>query len=203
MIIINQQVSPKALVVWLHGLGSDKNDFVHFIKRLNLNEFTFILPNAPFRKISINQGYEMRGWYDIYSLDFKTQDDTGLNESKCIIESIIQSNYKIFNKPKLHIGGFSQGAALAQYIGLSSKFEFTKIVSLSGYLPKLAIPFNKSSKKILAIHGTHDEIININLAKQSYEKYKINENFILKEYKMSHEVIEEEVLDVQEFFLRD
>ncbi len=37
----------------------------------------------------------------------------------------------------------------------------------------------------------YDEIININLAKQSYEKYKINENFILKEYKMSHEVIEE------------
>lgn len=203
MIIINQQDSPKALVVWLHGLGADQNDFVHFIKQLNLDEFTFILPNAPFRKISMNQGYEMRGWYDIHSLDFKTQDEDGLNESKYIIESIIQSNYKIFKKPKLYIGGFSQGAALAQYIGLSSKFKFTKIVSLSGYLPKLAIPANKSSKKILAIHGTHDEIININLAKQSYEKYKINENFILKEYKMGHEVIEEEILDVQEFLLRD
>lgn len=203
MIIINQQNSPKALVVWLHGLGADQNDFVHFIKRLNLNEFTFILPNAPFRKITMNQGYEMRGWYDIYSLDFKTQDDAGLNESKYIIESIIQSKYKSLNKPKLYIGGFSQGAALAQYTGLSSKFEFTKIVSLSGYLPKLAIPGNKSYKKILAIHGTHDDIININLAKQSYEKYKINENFILKEYKMGHEVIEEEIFDVHEFLLRD
>ena len=60
-----------------------------------------------------------------------------------------------------------------------------------------------SSKKILAIHGTHDEIININLAKQSYEKYKINKNFILKEYKMGHEVIEEEILDVRDFLLRD
>ena len=100
MIIINQQDSPKALVVWLHGLGADQNDFVHFIKRLSLNEFTFILPNAPFRKITMNQGYEMRSWYDIHSLDFKTQDEDGLNESKCIIESIIQSNYKILNKPK-------------------------------------------------------------------------------------------------------
>jgi len=203
MIIINQQESPKALIVWLHGLGADQNDFVHFIKRLNLNKFTFILPNAPFRKITMNQGYEMRGWYDINSLDFKTQDDDGLNESKCIIESIIQSNYKILNEPNLYIGGFSQGAALAQYIGLNSKFEFTKIVSLSGYLPKLAIPVNKSYKKILAIHGIYDEIIDISLAKQSYEKYKINKNFILKEYKMGHEVIEEEILDVRDFLLRD
>jgi len=203
MIIINQQDSPKALVVWLHGLGADQNDFVHFIKQLNLDEFTFILPNAPFRKISMNQGYKMRGWYDIHSLDFKTQDDDGLNESKCIIESIIQSNYKILNEPNLYIGGFSQGAALAQYIGLNSKFEFTKIVSLSGYLPKLAIPVNKSYKKILAIHGIYDEIIDISLAKQSYEKYKINKNFILKEYKMGHEVIEEEILDVRDFLLRD
>ncbi len=78
---------------------------------------------------------------------FKTQDEDGLNESKCIIESIIQSNYKAFQYFKLYIGGFSQGAALAQYIGLSSKFKFTKIVSLSGYLPKLTIPINKSSKK--------------------------------------------------------
>ena len=155
MIIINQQDSPKALVVWLHGLGADQNDFVHFINRLNLDEFTFILPNAPFRKISMNQGYEMRGWYDIHSLDFKTQDEDGLNESKCIIESIIQSNYKILNEPKLYIGGFSQGAALAQYIGLSSKFKFTKIVSLSGYLPKLTIPINKSSKKILKYGFNH------------------------------------------------
>ena len=147
MIIINQQDSPKALVVWLHGLGADQNDFVHFINRLNLDEFTFILPNAPFRKISMNQGYEMRSWYDIHSLDFKIQDEDGLNESKCIIESIIQSKYKALNEPKLYIGGFSQGAALAQYIGLSSKFKFTKIVSLSGYLPKLTIPINKSSKK--------------------------------------------------------
>ncbi len=70
MIIINQQDSPKALVVWLHGLGADQNDFVCFIKQLNLDEFTFILPNAPFRKIKMNQGYEMRSWYDIHSLDF-------------------------------------------------------------------------------------------------------------------------------------
>jgi len=108
MIIINQQTLPKALVIWLHGLGADQNDFISFIEKLHLNNFMFILPNAPFRKITMNQGYEMRGWYDIDSLNFKTQDNLGLNESKALIESIIQSKYNVLNRPKLFIGGFSQ-----------------------------------------------------------------------------------------------
>jgi predicted esterase len=53
------------------------------------------------------------------------------------IESILENQLKISNKNKLFIGGFSQGAVLAQYIGLTSKFNFTKIVSLSGYCPEI------------------------------------------------------------------
>ncbi|MBT3826838.1 MAG: carboxylesterase, partial [Nitrosomonadales bacterium] len=98
---------------------------------------------------------------------------------------------------------FSQGAALAYYVGLTSKLNFTKIVSLSGYCPEMDISINKLNLKIQAIHGINDNVININLAKDSYEKLKINKNFILKEYKMGHEVIKEEIFDVREFLLRD
>ena len=62
---------------------------------------------------------------------------------------------------------------------------------------------NKSHQKILAIHGVYDDIISINIAKSSYEKYKINKNFVLKEYKMGHEVIEEEIFDVRNYLLSD
>ena len=55
------------------------------------------------------------------------------------IESILEKQHKISDKNKLFIGGFSQGAALAQYIGLTSKFNFTKIVSLSGYCPDIQL----------------------------------------------------------------
>jgi len=83
------------------------------------------------------------------------------------------------------------------------QLNFTKIVSLSGYCPKIEISDNKLDIKIQAIHGVSDNVININLAKASYEKFKINGNFILKEYKMGHEVINEEIFDVREFLLRD
>ena len=51
--------------------------------------------------------------------------------------------------------------------------------------------------------GLDDNVININLAKASYEKLKIIKNFVLKEYKMGHEVINEEIFDVRNFLLRD
>ena len=202
MLTINPQPSPKAIVLWLHGLGADQNDFVDFINLLNLKQFTFFLPNAPYRKITMNQGVEMRGWYDIESLNFEKQDELGLQASMRYIESIIEIKLTNFNG-ELFIGGFSQGAALAQYIGFTSKLNFTKIVSLSGYCPKIEISDNKLDIKIQAIHGVSDNVININLAKASYEKFKINGNFILKEYKMGHEVINEEIFDVREFLLRD
>ena len=205
MLTINPQPSPKAIVFWLHGLGADQNDFVDFINLLNLKQFTFLLPNAPYRKITLNQGVEMRGWYDIESLNFEKQDELGLQKSMIFIESILENQLKISNKNKLFIGGFSQGGALAQYIGLTSKFNFTKIVSLSGYCPDIKIKLSdeKSNLKIQAIHGVDDNVININLAKTSYEKLKIIKNFVLKEYKMGHEVINEEIFDVRDFLLRD
>ena len=76
----------------------------------------------------MNQGVEMRGWYDIESLNFEKQDELGLQKSMIFIESILKNQLKISNKNKLFIGGFSQGAVLAQYIGLTSKFNFTKLV---------------------------------------------------------------------------
>ena len=107
MLTINSQPSPKAIVIWLHGLGADQNDFVDFINQLNLKEFMFILPNAPYRKITMNQGIEMRGWYDIESLNFEMQDETGLQTSMRYIESIIETQLETFNTKKLFIGGFS------------------------------------------------------------------------------------------------
>ena len=101
MLTINSQPSPKAIVIWLHGLGADQNDFVDFINQLNLKEFMFILPNAPYRKITMNQGIEMRGWYDIKSLNFEMQDEAGLQTSMRYIESIIETQLETLKTTEL------------------------------------------------------------------------------------------------------
>ena len=85
MLTINKQKNPKALVIWLHGLGADSSDFKGIVGMLNLPDIEFMLPNAPLRPITMNEGLSMRGWYDIKgthkSLDFNYQDDDGLISS--------------------------------------------------------------------------------------------------------------------------
>jgi phospholipase/carboxylesterase len=208
MITINPQKKPKAILIWLHGLGADENDFVPFVKNLNLHDVEFILPNAPLRPISMNQGIEMRGWYDIKgtheSLNFSFQDESGLIKSKDLIETIIKkrcalssSNFKVF------IGGFSQGAALSLFTGLSSNLEISGIIALSGYLPKNIKYSSPKHPPIIAIHGEGDDIIAVDIAKNSYLEIQKSEDFLFKSYNIAHEVVYEEIIDVKNFLIKN
>ena len=206
MLVINKQENPKALVIWLHGLGADSSDFKDIVGKLNLLDIEFILPNAPFRPITVNQGLSMRGWYDIKgthkSIDFNYQDDPGLISSMRRVEEIIAERMKELDKStKIIIVGFSQGAALALFIGLSSEIKFSGIISLSGYQPITTISdVTKKNTPILAMHGMHDDIIGIDIAKLSF-KDNSPEYFNFKTYEMGHEVIDSQLLDIQQFLL--
>ena len=204
MITINPQKNPRAIVIWLHGLGADESDFKSFIESLMLEDIEFIMPNAPLIPVTMNQGLLMRGWYDIKgtheSLDFSFQDDSGLINSKSLIEAIIKKRLtqsKII--PKVFIGGFSQGAALSLFTALSSDIQFSGIISLSGYLPKLIFKSNFTVPPIIAIHGEGDDIISIKIASDSYKIIKKSKDFFFKSYKMAHEVIHDEIIDVKNF----
>ena len=206
MLVINRQENPKALVIWLHGLGADSSDFKDIVGKLNLLDIEFILPNAPFRPITVNQGLSMRGWYDIKgthkSIDFNYQDDPGLISSMRRIEEIITERMKKLDRStKIIIVGFSQGAALALFTGLSSEIKFSGIISLSGYQPITTISdVTKKNTPILAMHGMHDDIIGIDIAKLSF-KDNSPEYFNFKTYEMGHEVIDSQLLDIQQFLL--
>jgi phospholipase/carboxylesterase len=206
MLVINSQENPKVLVIWLHGLGADSSDFKDVVGILNLLDIEFILPDAPLRPITMNQGILMRGWYDIKgthkSIDFNYQDDAGLISSMKRIEGIITERTKqLNNKIKIILVGFSQGAALAIFTGKSSKIKFDGIISLSGYQP-ITIGSNPFKKNIpvLAMHGLHDDIIDIETARLSY-KDNSPEYFNFKTYEMGHEVIDSQLLEIQQFLL--
>jgi phospholipase/carboxylesterase len=204
MITINPQNNPKAFVIWLHGLGADENDFVPFINNLDLKGIEFILPNAPLRPISLNEGAEMRGWYDIKSLTLSYQDNEGLKESKANIDTLISKRCSLCSSnPKVFLGGFSQGAALSLFVGLLSNYDISGIIALSGYLPR---DINHSSHKrppIIAIHGEGDDIIDISIAKKSYSEIQESNDFLFKSYNMGHEVIYEEIIDVKNFLIKN
>ena len=61
--------NPTAAVIWMHGLGATSDDFAGLVPELDLEgcqPIRFVFPQAPSIPITINGGYVMPGWYDLY-----------------------------------------------------------------------------------------------------------------------------------------
>jgi phospholipase/carboxylesterase len=164
---------PNSYVIWLHGLGADGHDFLPVIEALNLPHIEFILPHALYRKVTLNNGYEMRAWYDLYGLSKDSkQDEIGIRESQAEIEAIIQQK-------------ITEGIP-AERIAMPTEKS----------AENQAIP-------IFMAHGTFDEVITIQTSQHSRDfmqaaHYQVEWH----EYPMAHSVNLEEIEDIRAFLLR-
>jgi phospholipase/carboxylesterase len=105
-------------VIWLHGLGADGNDFVPLLPELNLPDelpLRFVFPHAPQRPVTINNGFVMRAWYDIYSITSNQRvDQEGISDSVQLLERLIEHELQRgMPAEKILLAGFSQGAVIA------------------------------------------------------------------------------------------
>jgi len=202
--------NPTCSVIWLHGLGADGNDFVPIIPQLRLPEnpgIRFIFPSAPSMPVTVNGGYVMPAWYDIVGRDLMDQEDgEGIKRSAgSIIELIDREVQRGIPYQNIALAGFSQGCAMALYIGLRLPHPLAGILALSGYLPlAMSIALEKhpayQSTHIFMAHGTYDPVVILDRAQASYallEKlgYQIDWN----EYPMEHSVNPEELMDISRF----
>jgi phospholipase/carboxylesterase len=204
--------TPKAVVIWLHGLGADGEDFVPIVKELkklslNLNSVKFIFPHAPFRKITINNGATMRGWYDINNLSsLEREDEIGVRESVRYIHELMEKEHNAgIPYEKIVLAGFSQGGAIALYAALTLIEKIGGVIALSTYIP--IVPkfeqdrtLESARTPILMVHGTMDSIIALDIAERSrqlLEKNHYSVNFVT--YPMDHTVCEEEIKKIAEF----
>ena len=199
--------SPSASVIWLHGLGADGSDFVPVVEMLNLPNVRFILPHAPYRKVTINNGYEMRAWYDLFGLTIGSrEDETGICEAQDYLESLIAHEVsRGIPHNKIVLAGFSQGGAIALHTALRHNQALAGILALSTYLPlKSFLPEEKSSANqhtpIFMAHGAYDEVISLETCRISLElllaqQYQVDWH----EYPMAHSVCMEEIDDIRSF----
>ena len=163
---VNTQNKCNASVIWLHGLGADGHDFEPVARMLNLPTVRFILPNAPYRAVTRNNGYEMRAWYDLFDLNSDNrEDEAGIRATQKIIESLIAQEIAHGTKAEhIAIAGFSQGGAIALHTALRHNQPLAGVLALSTYLPlksTLEAEANAANKNIpiFMAHGTHDEVI--------------------------------------------
>jgi phospholipase/carboxylesterase len=199
--------NPTAAVIWLHGLGADGHDFepiVPEIVRPGERALRFVFPHAPIRPVTLNNGFSMRAWYDIVSLERRgPEDEAGIRASQATVETLIRrENARGIPSERIVLAGFSQGGSLALFAGLRYREKLAGIMGLSCYLPlagRLVAErdaVNQSTPVFLA-HGLQDPIVAPTLgehARMSLEAagYPVEWH----SYAMPHSVCPQEVADI-------
>ena len=156
---------PKSLIVMLHGWGANAQDLAPLSSLLNLPDYQFLFPNAPFPHPYSSTG---RAWYEL-----REESGEGLPESRQMLLDWLQSLEKTTNVPlsRTILSGFSQGGAMTLDIGLT--LPLAGLVSMSGYLhPNLNFVGKNSFPPTLIIHGTKDQIVPLAAAVKAKETLK-------------------------------
>jgi phospholipase/carboxylesterase len=174
---LNTGPDPVGTIIWMHGLGADGWDFVPIVRELPLPDdlaLRFIFPHAPVQPVTINNGMEMRAWYDIAMNDIsRLPDEGGIRASQAAIERLIaRERDRGMESTRIVLAGFSQGGAIALQAGLRHANRLGGIVALSTYLPledsldAEASSANRATPIFMA-HGTDDPVVPVQLAEIS------------------------------------
>jgi len=210
---IESAPNPTAAVIWLHGLGADGNDFVPIVRELDLSgsqAIRFIFPTAPTMPVTINGGYVMRAWYDIFTPDLvRREDEPGLRASQALVEALIaREKARGIPAERIVLAGFSQGCAMTLQTGLRHPEKLAGLMCLSGYLPLAAMieaerhAANHATPVFMA-HGRQDPVVVIARAEQSRDMLKaLGHDIEWHEYQMQHSVCQEEVDDIGQWLAR-
>lgn len=208
---INPKQEPKLSVIWLHGLGADGHDFEGIVPFLGIPPscpIRFIFPHAPYRSVTINMGMRMRAWYDILNpaIGSPIEDQAGIEQSAALVtELITRENERGIETRHIVLAGFSQGGAIALYLGLRYAEPLAGILALSTYLPLQSTTRSQLTEAnrntpILYLHGLLDPVIPIATAEQSRQHlldcgYHVES----KDYPIPHSVSEEEITVIGEW----
>jgi len=177
MLEIEPKRAASCAVIWLHGLGADGNDFAPLIRQWGLADeldARFVLPHAPQRPVTLNNGMVMRAWYDLYDLGFsRSEDRQGIEQAQQQVLSLIQrETERGLSSGRILLAGFSQGGALALHTALRFAGPLAGVLALSAYLPlaDLLAEESRADPSLMTIrmdHGEQDPVVPFSAAERS------------------------------------
>ncbi len=211
-ITIEPKAATTSCVIWLHGLGDSGAGFAPVVPMLGLpadHNIRFVFPHAPEQAVTINQGYVMRSWYDIKSMDLHDRADMdGVLESEISVNALIQEQIDTgIPANKIVLAGFSQGGVISLFTGLRYKEKLAGIMGLSCYLPTadklpLALSADNQNTPILQHHGSQDDVVPMSAGKTAYDLLtESGYKTAWKSYAMPHSVLPEQLKDIGTWLL--
>ena len=206
-ITIEPTLPATACVIWLHGLGDSGAGFSPIVPELGLPKnhgVRFVFPHAPEQAVTINQGYVMRSWYDIKSMDLHNRADMdGVLESEIKVRALIVEQVASgISASNIILAGFSQGGVISMFTGLRYPEKLAGIMALSCYLPNAdglpeQLSVANSDTAILQQHGDNDDVVPLSAGKMANtllnaKKYPVK----WQTYPMAHSVHPTQIRDI-------
>ncbi len=212
-VTLTPTTTPRAAVIWLHGLGADGHDFVPLVPELHLPAtlaVRFVFPHASHRPVTLNNGYVMRAWYDIKALAFQAEEDAaGIHASEQLVRQLIQAELDAgIPAARIVIAGFSQGGAIALHTALRYPQRLAGVMPLSTYLPlrdTLAAQASATNRDVpmLMCHGRQDPVVPLLLGERSRDMLQsLGYSVDFRVYDMPHSVCADEVRDISSWLVR-
>lgn len=205
-LILEPTQSADACVIWLHGLGADRYDFlpVAEILQQTLHSTRFVLPQAPTRAVTINGGYAMPSWYDILAMSPARAINREQLEASAqqVIDLIEAQRDGGINPARIILAGFSQGGAVVLHTAyLRWHGPLGGVLALSTYAPtfsdEVQLPAGKQQIPALCLHGRNDDVVLPTMGRAAHDYlHAQNVPVTWKDYPMSHEVLNEEIRDI-------
>ena len=205
--LILQPTKPAdACVIWLHGLGADRYDFLPVAEALqeSLLSTRFVLPQAPTRPVTINGGYEMPSWYDIKAMSpARSISLEELEASAKMVTDLIEVQKRTgIDASRIFLAGFSQGGAVVFHTAFMNwEGPLGGVIALSTYAPTFSeeLELSASQQRIpaLCLHGQYDDVVQNAMGRSAYEHLKSRGVTVTwQEYPMGHEVLPEEIRNI-------
>lgn len=165
------KTTPKQLVVFLHGFGSNKDDLMSLSSEFAsvLPEAVFVSPNAPHECEIAPDGYQ---WFDIPEEDMiklgefsmRSEDIERFNKdvkkTTTELDKFIDKALKEYNisAENLYLIGFSQGATMALHTATNRETPVKAVLSYSGIF--FDEETTKTSPGIIGLaHGRLDDVV--------------------------------------------
>ncbi len=206
-----------ATIIVLHGLGADGTDFLPLADELDLSSIgpvRWLLPRAPVRPVTLNNGYRMRAWYDILGTELERaqgsprEDAAGLRDAFEQVHALLDREVaRGVPAERIVLAGFSQGCAVTLGAGLRYGQRLAGLAGLSGYLP---LADNTAAERhnanaavpIFLGHGTRDAVVPYARGAGSRDALvALGLRPEWHEYPMEHSVSREEIADLERWLL--
>lgn len=210
-LILEPTQAADACVIWLHGLGADRFDFLPVAEALQtqLSTTRFVLPQAPTRAVTVNGGYAMPSWYDIMAMQPARAIDHEQMEasSQQVIDLIETHRDSGIDPARIFLAGFSQGGAVVLHCAfLRWQGPLGGVLALSTYAPtfndQLQLAENVTTRPVFWAHGSADDIVPMSMGRTAYD-FLTTRGVSVKwhQYPMGHEVMQEEIRDIGRWLL--